>query len=129
MTRRTLRFSQIPGRFAVCQLPANAPPPDWAIKGAFTSLTRTADELSIVCPADNVPEGHMPTTPWVCLKIEGPFSFSEVRVLSSFIGPLAEKGVPIFAISTFDTDYVLVGEGYVEAALRALADAGHKLLP
>jgi uncharacterized protein len=110
-------------------LPANASPPDWAIKGAFTSLTRTADELSIVCPAENVPEEHRPTTPWVCLKIEGPFSFSEVGILSSFIGPLAEKEVPIFAISTFDTDYVLIGEGYVETALQALKDAGHKLLP
>jgi hypothetical protein len=65
----------------------------------------------------------------VCLKIEGPFSFSEVGVLSSFIVPLAPKGVPIFAISTFDTDYVLIGEGSVETALQALKDAGHKLLP
>ena len=71
----------------------------------------------------------MPATPWVCLKIEGPFSFSEVGILSSFIGPLAEEEVPIFAISTFDTDYVLVGEGYAETALQALTDAGHKLLP
>jgi hypothetical protein len=129
MTRRALSFSRIPGLFAVCRLPANAPPPDWAIRGRFTALTRTADELSIVCPADNVPEEHMPTTPWACLKIEGPFSFSEVGILSSFIGPLAEEEVPIFAISTFDTDYVLVGEDHVETALQALKDAGHKLLP
>jgi|SRR5271156_1941567 hypothetical protein len=129
MTRRALRFSRIPGQFAVFQLPANAPLPEWAWRGAFTSLTRTVDELSIVCAADGVPQQHKPTTPWACLKIEGPFSFSEVGVLSSFISPLAEKGVPIFAISTFDTDYVLVGEGYVETALQALTDAGHELLP
>ena len=128
MTKRALRFSRIPGRFAVCRLPANAPLSEWAWSAPFASVTRTADELSIVCPAENVPEEHRPTTPWACLKIEGPFSFSEVGVLSSFIFPLAQKGVPIFAISTFDTDYVLVGEGSVETALRALADAGHRLL-
>jgi len=82
-----------------------------------------------VCAADGVPQQHKPATPWMCLKIEGPFSFAEVGVLSSFIGPLAEKGVPIFAISTFDTDYVLVGEGYVETTLQALKDVGHELLP
>ena len=129
MTKRALRFSRIPGRFAVCRLPANAPLSEWAWSAPFASVTRTADELSIVCPAENVPEEHRPTTPWVCLKIEGPFSFSEVGVLSSFIVPLAPKGVPIFAISTFDTDYVLIGEGSVETALQALKDAGHKLLP
>jgi hypothetical protein len=129
MTMRALRFSRIPGRFAVCRLPANAPLPEWAWSAPFASVTRTADELSIVCAANGVPQQHEPATPWVCLKIEGPFSFSAVGVLTAFIGPLAETGVPIFAISTFDTDYVLVGEGYVETALRALADAGHKLLP
>jgi uncharacterized protein len=128
MTERALSFSRIPGRFAVCRLPANAPLPEWAWSTPFASVTRTTDELSIVCAADGVPQQHRPTTPWVCLKIEGPFSFSEVGVLSSFIDPLAKKGVPIFAISTFDTDYVLVGEGSVETALQALTDAGHKLL-
>jgi len=117
----------VPGQFAVCRLPANAPLPEWAGKGPLSSFTRTAEELSIVCPAANVPEEHKPKTPWVCLKIEGAFSFSEVGILASVIGPLAEKGVPVFAISTFDTDYVLVGEDYTGATLQALQDAGHDL--
>jgi uncharacterized protein len=129
MTGRALRFSWVPGKFAVCRLPANAPLPDWAWSGLFSSVTRTEDELSIVCAVDSVPEEHKPKTPWVCLKLEGPFSFSEVGILASFIGPLAEKRVPIFAISTFDTDYVLVGEDYAGVALQALRDAGHELLP
>lgn len=119
----------MPGKFAVCRLLPDAQLPDWAWSGSFSSVTRTEDELSIVCAADGVPEEHKPKTPWVCLKLEGSFSFSEVGILASFIGPLAAKGVPIFAISTFNTDYVLVGEDYAGTALQALRDAGHEFLP
>jgi hypothetical protein len=119
----------MPGKFAVCRLSADAPVPEWACSGPFTSVTRTADELSIVCVADRVPEEHQPKSPWVCFKLEGPFSFSEVGILASVISPLAETGVPIFVVSTFDTDYVLVGEEHGGIALQALRDAGHELLP
>jgi hypothetical protein len=118
----------MPGKFAVCRLSADGPVPEWAWSGPFTSVTRTADELSIVCVADRVPEEHQPKSWWACFKLEGPFSFSEVGILASVIGPLAESGVPIFAVSTFDTDYVLVGEENVEIASRALQDAGHQLV-
>jgi hypothetical protein len=119
----------MPGKFAVCRSPAAAPVPEWAWSGRFSSVTRTEDELSIVCAADSVPEEHQPKSPWVCFKVEGPFSFSEVGILASVINPLAEKRVPIFAISTFDTDYVLVGEEHAGIASQALRDAGHELLP
>ena len=119
----------MPGKFAVCRLSADAKIPDWARSGVFSSVTRTGDEVSIVCAADNVPEEHQPKSPWVCFKIEGPFSFSEVGILASVINPLAEKKVPIFAISTFDTDYVLVGEEHAGIALQVLRDAGHEFLP
>lgn len=127
--RSHLRFSRIPGQFAVCRLPANAPVPDWAWRGPFTSVTRTADELSIVCLAGNLPADVESKHPWICFKLEGPFAFSEVGILASFIGPLAETGVPIFAISTFDTDYILVNEEYAEITLATLKDAGIELLP
>jgi len=129
MTRRALKFSGMPGKFAVCRLPPDAQIPGWARNGPFSSVTRTGDELSIVCAADSVPAEHRSKTPWVCLKLEGPFSFSEAGILASFIAPLAAKGVPIFAVSTFDTDYVLVGEDAAGTALQALRDAGHELLP
>ena len=118
----------MPGKFAVCRLSADGPVPEWAWSGPFTSVTRTADELSIVCAADRVPEEHQPKSPWACFKLEGPFSFSEVGILASVIGPLAESGVPIFALSTFDTDYVLVDAENVKIALQALRDAGHQLV-
>ena len=118
----------MPGKFAVCRLSADGPVPEWVWSGPFTSVTRTADELSIVCAADRLPEEHQPKSPWVCFKLEGPFAFSEVGILASVIGPLAESGVPIFALSTFDTDYVLVDAENVKIALQALRDAGHQLV-
>jgi len=127
--RVELKFSWIPGPFAVCRLPADAPAPDWAWAGPFTSVTRTADELSIVCLADNLPADVDSKHHWMCLKLAGPFAFSEVGILASFIDPLAENGVPIFAVSTHDTDYVLVSEEYAGVVQGALRDAGHELLP
>src|SRR5271168_5180117 len=129
MNARALKFSRMPGKFAVCRLASGDQIPDWASSGLFSSITRTEDELSIVCAAESVPEEHQPKSSWVCFKVEGPFSFSEVGILASVISPLAEKGVPIFAVSTFDTDYVLVGENHAGIALQALRDAGHEFLP
>jgi hypothetical protein len=128
MSGRALRFSWVPGQFAVCRLAADAAVPEWAWGGPFASVTRTADELSIVCLADRVPAEHKPKTPWVCFKLEGPFPFSEVGILASVVEPLARKGVPVFAIATYDTDYVLVSEECGGVALQTLRDAGHELL-
>jgi uncharacterized protein len=127
--KHQLRFRWIHGNFAVCRLPADAPLPDWALHGAFTSITRTADELSVVCPQENVPDGVKSDNGWICFKLEGPFPFSQTGVLTSFIDPLAERGVPIFAIATFDTDYVLIKEEFWAMAWEALQEAGHELWP
>lgn len=124
---KSLTFSWIQGQFAICKLPANAPIPEWALKGVFTSITRTADELSVVCLADNLPPNVNSQSHWICLKLEGPFAFSQVGILASFIDPLAANGVPIFAISTYDTDYVLIQEEYWATAHAALQQAGHQL--
>jgi hypothetical protein len=101
----------------------------WPTQGEFTSFTRTADELSVVCPADDVPAEVNSSHRWICLKLEGPFPFSQTGVLLSFIEPLSNHGVPIFAVSTYDTDYVLVQEEFVVHALHCLQAAGHKLWP
>lgn len=89
---------------------------------------RTAEGLSIVCAEDRVPDGILAEKDWVALKLEGPFPFSMTGVLASFIQPLAGAGIPIFAISTFDTDYVLVKNTDLERARQALNEAGHKML-
>jgi hypothetical protein len=123
---RKLKFSQVSGSFAVCRLPAQAAVPDWALQGSFFSVTRTVDELSIVCLAAQVPPELHPETDWTCLKLEGPFPFSETGILTSFVQPLSERAIPIFAVSTFDTDYVLVKRAWVEKAVEALQAAGHE---
>jgi|ERR1700689_3789673 hypothetical protein len=124
---QNLKFRQLPGPYAIVRLAANVLIPDWAAQGDFASITRTEDELSIVCPADNVPPDVDPGPRWICLKLEGPFPFSQTGVLLSFIEPLSNSGIPIFAISTYDTDYVLVQEEFAGAALNALQAAGHEL--
>ena len=91
-------------------------------------MTQTADELSIVCEETRVPSGIRVERDWVALKLEGPFPFSMTGVLTSFLQPLAEAGVAIFALSTFDTDYVLMKRDKLEAAIKALAAAGHELV-
>jgi len=125
--RHKLKFRKLPRPYAIVRLAAASPIPEWARKGEFTSITRTADELSIVCPTSNLPpDVHSPHR-WTCLKLEGPFPFSQTGVLLSFIEPLSNNGVPIFAISTYDTDYVLIQEECTERAITSLRQAGHEL--
>jgi hypothetical protein len=122
-----LKFRQLMDTYLIVRLSIDVPIPGWATKGEFTSITRTADELSIVCAIENVPESVKSGPRWICLKLEGPFPFSQTGVLLSFIEPLSSNGIPIFAISTYDTDYVLVQEEFAASALAALRKAGHEL--
>jgi hypothetical protein len=119
----------VPRLYTIVQLAPDAAVPDWATKGEFTSVTRTATELSIVCPSENMPDEKASPHRWMCLKLKGPFPFSLTGVLLSFIRPLSSKGIPIFAISTYDTDYVLIPEEFSGTALDCLMEAGHQLLP
>jgi uncharacterized protein len=122
------KFRQLTGTYAIVRLASNAQVPDWAMRGEFTSITRTADELSIVCPIKNLIADVQSTNRWICLKLQGPFPFSLTGILLSFIQPLSSNGIPIFAISTYDTDYVMIQEEFLEAALDRLKGAGHLLL-
>lgn len=115
------------GRWAVCRLPAGAPLPAWVGTG-FVSVTRTPDELSIVCPQEGVPAGVQAERDWACLQLQGPFAFTLTGVLAAFLRPLAKARVPVFALSTYNTDWVLVPAARLDAALRALSTAGHELL-
>jgi uncharacterized protein len=124
---RRLKFRRLPGLYAIVRLAPDRALPDWAAKGEFTSITRTADELSIVCPAENLPADVLSPHRWICLKLEGPFPFSQTGILLSFIEPLSTNGIPIFAISTYDTDYVLIQEE-LAWAIDKLRDAGHELI-
>jgi hypothetical protein len=123
-----LKFRRLSATFAICRLAPNAPVPAAIVDRPFVSITRTAEELSIVCPVNQAPQSAKCELPWICFKLEGPFSFSLTGVLASVIDPLAQSGIPIFAISTFDTDYLLVKEEFAESALKTLQAAGHELI-
>ena len=112
----------------MCRLGSDARIPAWAFadESEFFCVVRTADELSIVCAEDRIPDSVRAERGWPALKLEGPFPFSMTGVLASFLQPLAEAEIPIFAISTFDTDYVLIRCGDLELAVRALVAAGHE---
>jgi len=110
--------------FAICKLEPGAKIPDWA-GGEISSITRTPEELSVVCDAEGVPENFTCERDWRCLKVEGPLDFSLVGVLASITTALASARVSLFAVSTFDTDYVLVRDGDLAAAIRALKAHGH----
>ena len=124
-----LRFRWLTSLYAIVRLAPDAPAPDWATRGEFTSVSRTSDELSIVCPIENLPADVSSQHRWICLKLEGPFPFSMTGVLLSFIQPLSSKRIPIFAISTYDTDYVLIQEEFAGAAFSLLQEAGHEFWP
>jgi uncharacterized protein len=121
-----MNLTLLQGRFSVCRLPPQAAVPEWAnARSTFSSITRTSDELSIVCVESVIPENVKQESGWRVLKIEGPLDFGLVGILVSVIDPLREAGISILAISTFDTDYVMVKDQKVEKALQTLKAAGH----
>lgn len=107
-------------RWAVVKLQPEDEVPEWTWLGGFASVTRTARELSIVCLERHLPPGAQAERGWACFELTGPFPFDMTGVLRSFIGPLAEAGVPVFAISTYDTDWVFVPGARQDDALAAL---------
>ncbi len=125
-----LTLTALPDTLAVCRLDAASPIPAWADSGnagnaGFVSITRTADELSIVCDVAHVPEDVKAERGWRAFKLEGPFEFTLVGVLKQVLDPLAEAKVSVFAISSYDTDYVLVKTAQFEQAVTALTRFGH----
>jgi len=112
---------------AICRLEPETPLPIWATSLSFFAITRTAEELSVVCREDAVPAGIKCERGWRCLRVAGTMPFTLTGVLASLTAPLAVADIGIFAISTFDTDYLLVQEKDLENALQALRRAGHML--
>jgi uncharacterized protein len=114
-------------RLSICRLDAGEEVPAWAMGASLFSVTRTRDELSVVCPEDVVPEGISRERGWRAFRLEGTFDLSMVGILASVASPLAEAGASIFAVSTFDTDYVLVREEQLDLAVDTLRASGHRV--
>jgi len=124
MTAGGQRFQVLAGAYAVCRLEARTAIPTWAV-GDFVSITSTADELSVICPAERVPIGVVADRDWRVLKLVGPYAFSTVGVLASVATPLAQAGISLLVTATYDTDYVLVKAVTLTRAVAALVAAGH----
>ena len=122
---KKLNLSLLPHKYAVCQLHPDKHIPYWALLGDFVSLTRTHEELSIVCQQDNVPDDIEAERGWRCLQVQGAFDFSAAGVHASLAIPLAEADISVLAIATYATDYLLIKEQNVERALQVLEQAGH----
>lgn len=122
-------FSVLLQNFVIARLEPNADLPSAVLASpGFLSITRTADELSIVCAEDVAAGLARVDKAWRAIKVQGPFAFDQTGVLASFLDPLAVAAIGIFAVSTFDTDYILVKSANLDGAVAALKDAGHRLL-
>jgi len=126
-TRGRVRLRMTPWRLAVCRFPANAPIPAWVLhtSAEFWSLTRTPDELSVVCAEDDLPpsvDEHVERG-WRAFAVQGPLPFDLTGIVSGLTTPLAEAGIPVFVLSTYDTDYLLVRSPDSERASAILAGA------
>jgi hypothetical protein len=129
MIKSPLSLSLEAQTLTVCRLSAADPVPAWAMASTgFLSITRTADELSIVCSPLLVPAGVKQEPGWRPFKIVGPLDFGLTGVLASILDPLAAARISIFSISTFSTDYVLVKHARVEEAVQVLRADGHSVL-
>ena len=119
-----LALKSVPGSFAVCRLPAGSDLPEWFRPGPFATVSWTDEELSILCEESQVPEATQCERGWRCLMLQGPFAFDQTGILLQVLQPLADARIGIFALSTFDTDYVLVKDHAFEATVQALVASG-----
>jgi hypothetical protein len=128
MAEKILIMKLLKEKYGVCRLCKDESIPEWAKDGEFFSITRTCDELSIVCNQDNIPDNIKCEKEWRALKVEGPLDFSLIGILASISTILAQNKISIFAISTYDTDYILVKNGYVDNAIKSLIKEGYKVI-
>ncbi|NIM95496.1 MAG: ACT domain-containing protein [Anaerolineales bacterium] len=122
-----LKLEVLQWQLAICRLDPGDPIPQWALECPFFSVTRTPEELSILCCEDSIPPEIQHEGGWRGMKVQGPLPFTLTGVISSLSDPLAEAGIPIFVLSTFDTDYVLVKWIDLDRAVIVLREEGHEV--
>jgi len=120
----SLELDILPEAFAICRLPAESPVPEWA-RGLIVSITRSSEELSIVCEEKNVPREVRAERGRRGLRVKGTIPLAQTGVLASLAAPLAKAEISIFAVSTYDTDYLFVAAEDLPDAAGVLEAAGH----
>ncbi|MEG0857198.1 MAG: ACT domain-containing protein [Terrisporobacter sp.] len=128
MNKDQLTLKLLDRVYAVCRLDKGQPVEQWALEGDFSSITKTEDEISLVCLDNKVPshikhEGNLRT-----LKIEGPLDFSLVGILSKISTLMSNKNIPIFAMSTYDTDYILIKNDEINKAIEILEQNNYNVI-
>jgi hypothetical protein len=127
MPVRNLTLKVLDLRMAVARLAPEDTVPDWA-GGLPLSITRTAQELSIVCPEQHLPDDVTAERGWICLEIAGPIAFEEIGILAALTGELARAKISVFVFSTYDTDYFMVKADHLSSATKILTDVGHRVI-
>lgn len=125
MQKRQLQLLLLDEMYGICVFPGTNPIPEWAAMTSLFSVTRTEKELTIVCPQSIIPPDSEQDLNWLCFRIDGSFDLNQIGVISSLAVPLAQAGISIFVVSSYDTDYILVKEEKVEKAIAVLSDNGH----
>lgn len=125
MTNLTMRLLE--EKYGVSRLEKDQPLPFWCQKGELYSITKTGEEMSIVCCEQYIPENIKCERDWRILKVEGPLDFSLIGILASISTLLAKNNISIFALSTYDTDYILVKEKDVNNSITALRNEGYEV--
>lgn len=128
MTDRNLTLRVLDKTYAVCSLSKGEEIPVWALSGDFLSITKTEEELSIVCEEKNVRQGIKYEGNWRILKIEGPLGFSLVGILAKIANIMSENNISIFAISTYDTDYILIKQGNINKSVEVLKKENYNVI-
>lgn len=116
-------LSVLPEKLGICHLSKSVPVPDWALDGDFSSITKTEKELSIVYPQDRIPAGVLFEKDWRAFRLESILNgLYSVGVIASLSKPLAEVGISVFNLSTYETNYILVEEKNLEKAIKILSE-------
>ncbi|MDO8559067.1 MAG: ACT domain-containing protein [bacterium] len=118
---KKITLSILPEKLAICHFDKKSLIPGWATDISFCSITRTKDELSVVCPQDKIPGGVLAEKDWRAFKLEGAADLFSVGIIASLSQPLAEAKISIFNISTYETNYILVEEKNLEKAVAILS--------
>jgi hypothetical protein len=126
--KKPLLLTLLKEKFGVCQLNPTRDAPDWSINPYFQSITRTPDELSVVCLENDIPSPIKAVKDWRCFKVKGPLDFSQTGILSSLTQPLAENNIPVFVISTYNTDYLFVKNADINECINLLKSKDFELL-
>jgi uncharacterized protein len=128
MAGKRLIMEVLKGKFGVCRLECNEEVPGWFLGSEFFSVTKTSEELSIVCSQHIIPHNVKCEKDWCILKVLGPLDFSLVGILASISNILAKNGISIFALSTYDTDYILVKEKDLDNSVAALSNENYEFV-